>query len=170
MEFELEGIPGVIQAELMINKMSGDILFKINNKEYNLKLLKSRGSNFEFILGNSFHEVKIVRSEGTKYTVDVDGINLEIKKHSKLTEIIEKSLKSKSTINQENNVSSQIPGRVVKISVSTGSGIKKGDPVMILESMKMQVAIKSHKDGTLKELRVKEGSIVSRNEVVAVIE
>ena len=169
MEFELEGVPGIIKAELMLNKGFGDILFKINNKEYDLKLLKSSGSNFEFILGNSFYQVKILHSEGTKYSVDVDGITLEVKKHSKLTEIIEKS-RSKSIINQENNVSSQIPGRVVKISVSQGSGVKKGDPIMILESMKMQVAIKAHKDGTLKEIKAKEGSIIARNDVVAVIE
>lgn len=169
MEFELEGVPGIIKAELILNKGFGDILFKINNKEYDLKLLKSSGSNFEFILGNSFYQVKILHSEGTKYSVDVDGITLEVKKHSKLTEIIEKS-RSKSLINQENNVSSQIPGRVVKISVSQGSGVKKGDPIMILESMKMQVAIKAHKDGTLKEIKAKEGSIIARNDVVAVIE
>ena len=169
MEFELEGLTGIIKAELILNKGFGDILFKINDKEYDLKLLKFSGSNFEFILGNSFYQVKILHSDGTKYSVDVDGVNLEVKKHSKLTEIIEKS-RSKSLLNQENNVSSQIPGRVVKIAVSQGSGIKKGDPIMILESMKMQVAIKAHKDGTLKEIKAKEGSIVARNDVVAVIE
>jgi biotin carboxyl carrier protein len=36
--------------------------------------------------------------------------------------------------------------------------------------MKMQIAIKSHKEGTLKEIKVKEGSTVSRNEIVAIIE
>jgi biotin carboxyl carrier protein len=36
--------------------------------------------------------------------------------------------------------------------------------------MKMQVAIKAHKDGTVKELKVKEGSSISRNDVVALIE
>lgn len=169
MEFELEGLTGIIKAELILNKGFGDIVFKINDKEYDLKLLKSSGSNFEFILDNSFYQVKILHSDGTKYSVDVDGVNLELKKHSKLTEIIEKS-RSKSLLNQENNVSSQIPGRVVKIAVSQGSGIKKGDPIMILESMKMQVAIKAHKDGTLKEIKAKEGSIIARNDVVAVIE
>jgi biotin carboxyl carrier protein len=36
--------------------------------------------------------------------------------------------------------------------------------------MKMQVAIKAHKDGLLKEIKVSEGSTVSRYEVVAIIE
>jgi biotin carboxyl carrier protein len=36
--------------------------------------------------------------------------------------------------------------------------------------MKMQVAIKSPRDGTVKELKVKEGQSISRNDVVAVLE
>ncbi|HEY6656999.1 MAG TPA: biotin/lipoyl-containing protein [Nitrososphaeraceae archaeon] len=42
--------------------------------------------------------------------------------------------------------------------------------MVVLESMKMQIAIKSQKEGTIKEIKVKEGSTVSRNEIVAIIE
>ena len=170
MEFQLEGKSDLINAKIIRNKGSGEMIFRINDQDYDLKILKSSTSNFEFILGNTFHNVKILYSDGTKYKVNVDGVNLELKKHSKLTEIIEKSLRSKSSINQANNVTSQIPGRVVKISSSKGETIKEGDPIVILESMKMQVAIKAHKSGVLKEIKVSEGSTVSRNEVVAIIE
>lgn len=171
MEFQLEGESGLIKAEVIRNKGSGEMVFRINDKDYELKLLKSSTSDFEFILGNTFHDVKILHSDGPKYKVYVDGVNIEIKKHSKLlTEIIEKSLKSKGSISQANIVKSQIPGRVVKISGTQGEPIKEGDPIVILESMKMQVAIKAHKDGLLKEIKVSEGSTVSRYEVVAIIE
>jgi biotin carboxyl carrier protein len=170
-EFQLEGESGLIKAEVIRNKGSGEMVFRINDKDYELKLLKSSTSDFEFILGNTFHDVKILHSDGPKYKVYVDGVNIEIKKHSKLlTEIIEKSLKSKGSISQANIVKSQIPGRVVKISGTQGEPIKEGDPIVILESMKMQVAIKAHKDGLLKEIKVSEGSTVSRYEVVAIIE
>ena len=171
MEFQLEGESDLIKAEVIRNKGSGEMVFRINDKDYELKLLKSSTSDFEFILGNTFHDVKILHSDGPKYKVYVDGVNIEIKKHSKLlTEIIEKSLKSKGSISQANIVKSQIPGRVVKISGTQGEPIKEGDPIVILESMKMQVAIKAHKDGLLKEIKVSEGSTVSRYEVVAIIE
>lgn len=170
MEFQLEGESGLIKAEVKRNKGSGEMVFRINDKDYELKLLKSSTSDFEFILGNTFHDVKILHSDGPRYRVYVDGVNIKIKKHSKLTEIIEKSLKSRGSINQANIVKSQIPGRVVKISGSKGEPIKEGDPIVILESMKMQVAIKAHKNGLLKEIKVSEGSTVSRYEVVAIIE
>jgi biotin carboxyl carrier protein len=48
--------------------------------------------------------------------------------------------------------------------------VKAGDSVIILESMKMQVAIKAHKDGTVRDIKVKKGTTVARNDVVAIIE
>jgi biotin carboxyl carrier protein len=54
--------------------------------------------------------------------------------------------------------------------VEPGNSVKKGDAVVILESMKMQVAVKAHKDGNLKEIRVKQGAPVARNDIVAIIE
>ncbi len=170
MEFEIEGSPNKINAELVYNKGSGDLIFEIDNQKYNLKLLKSKSNEFEFILENTYHYVKILPSTETKYKIYIDGEIVEIKKRSKITEIIEKSLKAKGAVSQANNVTSQIPGRVVKVSVSNGDKIKEGDPIVVLESMKMQIAIKSHKDGTIKDLKVKEGSTVARNEIVAVID
>ena len=170
MQFQIEGQTKLINAELVQNKGAGDLLFEIDGKQFNLKILKSQTDDFEFILGNTFHHAKILSSSETKYKIFIDGILIEIKKHSKITEIIEKSLKAKGTVSRVNNITSQIPGRVVKISVSIGDAIKEGEPLIVLESMKMQIAIKSNKNGIVKEINVSEGSTVARNEVVAVIE
>ena len=170
MQFQIEGRPELINAELIYNKGAGDFLFEIDGKEYNLKILQSKSDEFEFILGNTFHHVKILSSTETKYKLFIDGVIIEIKKQSKITEIIEKSLSAKGTVSRANNITSQIPGRVVKVSVKKDDTIKEGDPILVLESMKMQIAVKSHKDGVVKEVKVKEGSTVSRNEVVAIID
>jgi biotin carboxyl carrier protein len=170
MQFQIEGRPELINAELIYNKGEGDLLFEIDGKKYNLKILKSKSDEFEFMLGNTFHHVKILSSTETKYKLFIDGVVIEIKKQSKITEIIEKSLSLKGTVSRVNNITSQIPGRVVKVSVSKDDTIKEGDPILVLESMKMQIAIKSNKDGIVKEIKVKEGSTVTRNEVVAIID
>ena len=170
MQFQIEGRPELINAELIYNKGAGDFLFEIDGKEYNLKILQSKSDEFEFILGNTFHHVKILSSTETKYKLFIDGVIIEIKKQSKITEIIEKSLSAKGIVTRANTITSQIPGRVVKVSVSKDDMIKEGDPILVLESMKMQIAIKSNKDGIVKEIKVKEGSTVTRNEVVAIID
>ena len=40
----------------------------------------------------------------------------------------------------------------------------------VLESMKMQVSVKSHKDGVVKSVKIKEGNSVNKNDILAEIE
>jgi biotin carboxyl carrier protein len=93
-----------------------------------------------------------------------------VRKHSKLTEVLEKASALGGAGGGDRNLASQIPGRVVNIAVKVGDDVKKGDVVVVLESMKMQVAVKAHKDGNIKEIKVKQGASVARNDTLAVIE
>jgi 3-methylcrotonyl-CoA carboxylase alpha subunit len=50
--------------------------------------------------------------------------------------------------------------KVLKISVKAGQTVKKGDPVVVVEAMKMEYAYASPKDGTIAKVLVNEGEIV----------
>ncbi len=54
--------------------------------------------------------------------------------------------------------------------IEDGDEIKKGDVFCVLESMKMQVSVKSHKDGIVKNIKIKEGNSVNKNDILAEIE
>ena len=56
------------------------------------------------------------------------------------------------------------------IGANEGDSVKKGDVICTLESMKMQVGIKSHKDGIVKSIKIKKGDTVAKNDLVAEIE
>jgi biotin carboxyl carrier protein len=122
------------------------------------------------MIDNSYHYVKILNSGTSVVDLLVDGSEMRINKHSKLSEVLEKSLSRISQITGVNNLTSQIPGRVVSVLGKQGDSVTRGDSVVVLESMKMQVAVKSHKDGRIKEIKVKQGNAVARNDVIAVIE
>jgi biotin carboxyl carrier protein len=55
---------------------------------------------------------------------------------------------------------------VVSIPVDEGQPIKKGQVLLILESMKMQNELKSPKDGTVHRLRVKAGETVEQKQTL----
>lgn len=158
-----------VEGEIISTFGNESILIKISGKEHILKLLKSGTNESEFILDHSFHHAKILASSSSEIKISIDGQPLTIKKHSKLTEVLEKSL-SLTTGVGENILTSQIPGRVISILAKPGASVKKGDALVILESMKMQVAVKAHKDGNVKEIRAKDGATIARHDVVAVIE
>jgi biotin carboxyl carrier protein len=63
-----------------------------------------------------------------------------------------------------------LPGVVLKILVKPGDRVQAGDPIIIVESMKMENEIVSHKDGVVSEILVKEGQRIEAGDVLAVIE
>jgi len=63
-------------------------------------------------------------------------------------------------------VRAAIPGLVEKILVSEGDEVKAGDTLIILEAMKMKNRIYCRVDATIKEICVKEGERVMKNQIM----
>ncbi|RLD66613.1 MAG: acetyl-CoA carboxylase biotin carboxyl carrier protein subunit [Bacteroidetes bacterium] len=59
-----------------------------------------------------------------------------------------------------------IPGTILDIAFKKGDEVKEGDIIMYLEAMKMKNIIKASIDGVIKKIHVKEGVIVSKNQLL----
>ena len=170
MEIKVEDIKTIFHGEIVEFDKNNNLVLKIDDKKHELKIISFKSNILEFIFDNSYYEIKVLESTSTDLKILLNGNPLTLKKHSKLAEILEKSAGRGGGGSSQNSISSQIPGRVISVSIGKGDSVKKGDNIVVLESMKMQVAIKSPRDGVIKELKVKEGQSISRNDVVAVLE
>ncbi len=63
-----------------------------------------------------------------------------------------------------------MPGSVVKVLVEQGQQVAAGDPVLVLEAMKMQHTVSAPTDGVVTQLGVATGQQVAAGEVMAVVE
>jgi pyruvate carboxylase subunit B len=68
------------------------------------------------------------------------------------------------------DVASPMPGRVIKVLVSKGDAVKQGDPVLIIEAMKMESRVPAPIGGTVVALYVKEGDDVKTDETLVQLE
>lgn len=66
-------------------------------------------------------------------------------------------------------VSTGTTGKVWKISAKPGDNLKKGDTILILEAMKMEIPVVAPMDGCLKAITVAEGDSVEAGQTVATI-
>ena len=107
---------------------------------------------------------------GSRYNVEVsEGFNDSIQVKS-ITEVEGKSVKSaKSAVAgaTENDIVASLPGAVHKILVSAGNHVKKGQAIIVLEAMKMEIEVKAPKDGIIGSIEVSKGQSVANNQVVA---
>ncbi|MBO5617972.1 MAG: biotin/lipoyl-binding protein [Pseudobutyrivibrio sp.] len=58
-------------------------------------------------------------------------------------------------------------GKVVKIAASAGTAVKKGDPVVVLEVMKMETPVVAPQDGTVASINCNEGQQVDAGALLA---
>ncbi len=63
-----------------------------------------------------------------------------------------------------------MPGKIVRVMVEPGQKVEEGDPVCILEAMKMENELHARKSGTVKAVYVKPGDDVEKDQVLVEIE
>lgn len=69
----------------------------------------------------------------------------------------------------ELRVKSEIAGSVWKIEVAVGDRVDEDDPLIILESMKMEIPLLAPKAGTVTEILVVEGEAIAEGDVAVVL-
>jgi acetyl-CoA/propionyl-CoA carboxylase biotin carboxyl carrier protein len=67
-------------------------------------------------------------------------------------------------------VSAPMQGTIVKVNVEVGSTVAVGDPIVVLEAMKMENQITAEKAGTIAKVNVAAGDTVGAGDVLAIIE
>ena len=64
-------------------------------------------------------------------------------------------------------VLASVPGKVLKISSNVGQALKAGDPVVVLEAMKMEIPVGAPQDGTVASINVAAGDAVETGDLLA---
>ncbi|WP_107695459.1 biotin/lipoyl-containing protein [Campylobacter concisus] len=107
---------------------------------------------------------------GSRYNVEVsEGFNdgIQVKSITGVEGKSVKNAKSAAAGATENDIVASLPGAVHKILVSPGDQVKKGQAVVVLEAMKMEIEVKAPKDGVIGSIEVSKGQSVANNQVVA---
>jgi len=115
---------------------------------------------------------------GVKYNVDVvEGHDGEVSVTNVAPQAAAAPAQEASTSKPANSagkgnteVHSQTPGNVWKILVKPGDSIKEGDPIMILEAMKMEIDIPAPKSGVVKSIDVNVDDAVTDGQLLATMD
>ena len=110
------------------------------------------------ILENSSYLMDVV-SQGTDYVVFTRGSyrNVSILDDER---ILRDSLMGGRTLGGQENLKAGMPGKVVKVFVKPGDVIKAGEPLLIMEAMKMENEMKASEDVIIDRIHVDEDNSV----------
>lgn len=100
---------------------------------------------------------------------ELNGMPREIKIHDK--HVVESAVTArKADADVIGEVGATLSGSVVKLLVEKGSSVKKGEPVIVTEAMKMETTITAPTDGIVSEIHVKAGQRIESGDLLIVIE
>ena len=66
----------------------------------------------------------------------------------------------RSRVDEQGALTAPMPATVLKINATTGQQVKRNDVVIVLEAMKMELPIRSPRDGVVKAIRCEAGELV----------
>mgnify|MGYP001352384362 CR=1 FL=1 len=122
-----------------------DTIFEINNE-----VIEVLNVNFDT------KELKIRHNHSTHILIYKNGLDIVLDQMG-----IKRTFEAVNT-----DVKAPMPGKVLKVVVSEGDEVKKGDAILILEAMKMENVLKAEGDCTIKKVLVNTEESVEKNQIL----
>lgn len=117
-------------------------------------------------------EVRITAADfGRKtYEVEVNGNRYSARISDDLDQLITHMGFELHTSRNVSRIEAPMPGLILDIQVSPGQEVKEGDPLLVLEAMKMENVILSPRDGIIKKVAVQPGATVEKRHLMVEFE
>lgn len=147
---------------------SDDGSLLVNNDLLNWDIVKVSDGYFHILLRNKSYKAEVLSSDFTTKTFSfkINGKTYSVKLKDKFDLLLEKLGMNTGATGKVNNIKAPMPGLIIDLRVKEGDAVKTGDPLLILEAMKMENIIKASGDSVVKSVKVKKGDSVEKNQVM----
>lgn len=156
--------------------------FEYSSGQYNIELT-STGKSYHASLGDKTVNVELLRAENGKLELLIDGERVTAYVSSDnakrwvtvngRTFVLIKSSGAKrrgAGGDHASGLAAPMPGVVRSVNVVEGESVVKGQTLLVLEAMKMEIRIQAPMDGVVKSLAVKVGQTVEREQELINVE
>ena len=160
-----------------------DYIVSIDEKKHSLKILSHNkvelnGNNHEVELSqlskyayllkidNTIHHVTSEKLSNQNYSFTINGSHYNTTVRTNLEEKANEYLQNKAKESGTEIIKSPMPGLIVKILKQVGDNVEVGDPLILLEAMKMENEIRASASGIVKSVSAKENSSVEKGQAL----
>ena len=130
----------------------------IADRAYEVSVIHSRSGELTFQVDGIIHTAFFAGEGSTRY-IAVDGEVFEFKKPD-----VRRARRKQH--HGEDRLTASMPGQVAKVLVNAGDAVQRGQPLVVLEAMKMEIKIAAPHDGRVNAILVKAGQVVDRGQTL----
>lgn len=137
---------------------------RVNDQLIDYSIEKIAENRILIFINNQTIPAELVRKSGKNLVLKVNQKEIEISSKTHMDQLLEKlgmDMTSEAVIGE---LEAPMPGTILEIKVKEGQEVKKGEPLLILEAMKMENIIKAPADAVVSGIFVTEGQNVNKGE------
>jgi biotin carboxyl carrier protein len=139
---------------------------RIGKRDYVVQLKADDKYGTYILWKNRKYPVEIIRSRQNKYEILFNDISYTITVETPFSLQRMKVLNTGKGKIEKESLKAPMPGKIIDILVREGSNVLRGEPLMILEAMKMQNEIQSPVNGQIIRVHAKPNSNVMKDDVL----
>lgn len=145
---------------------------KLNGKLFECDWVKTDKNNYHAIYNNRSFNIEILEADFKSkiFIVKVNGEVLNVSAQDDYDQLLHSLGMDNVRTSKVSEVKAPMPGMVLEVMAKDGITVNKGDSLLILEAMKMENIIKSPGDGMVKQINIKRGDKVEKNQVLITFE
>lgn len=142
----------------------------INGKEIHYELILQQNGRVLYRNGTKLYKVDNIVIDGQSVSFSIDGVFVETTVKDNQELMLEKLGFSTNATVSAGQLKAPMPGKILELLVSKGDEVKEGQPVIILEAMKMENELKAPASGIIVSLDVAQTDNVEKNQSLLEIE
>lgn len=135
----------------------------VEDKTVDVEILRAENGQLEFLIDGE-RVITYVSSDNAKRWVTINGRTFVLTKQSGARK------SGGGHHHTQGELTAPMPGQIRAVNVSEGDAVTKGQTLLVLEAMKMEIRIQAPMDGTVSKLLVKQGQTVEREQALITVE
>ncbi len=148
---------------------ASETLHRIGRRDYDVKLKADDKYGTYILWKNRKYPVEIIRSRQNKYEILFNDISYTFTVETPFSMQRMKVLGSSRGKVEKEVIKAPMPGKIMDVLVREGSTVLRGEPLVILEAMKMQNEIQSPVNGKVAKVMAKANSNVMKDDILVEI-
>ncbi len=142
---------------------------RIGEKSFVVDLTRVRGQSwYSLLVDGKSHDLH-VRENGQAVSVSVGPYSYRVEVEDERMRAAREATGAAGGASGPEVVASVMPGIVRSVAVEAGGEVKKGDPLLILEAMKMQNEIRSPRDAIVEKVHVGADTVVAKGDALVTL-
>lgn len=166
MKFEtsIDGETAEVKLDLSNNRGT------VNGEEREFRLVRKENGRHLLRLGTKLYVIDNIQYDKNEVEFTINGEWSRVTVRDEQDLLLDRLGFKTAAELDEGELKAPMPGKILKLLVEEGDNVELGDPVAILEAMKMENELKAPQAGVISGIAVEEGDSVEKNVLILEIE